>query len=405
MPTYYYTAINQSGNTVTGNIDADSVDTANQILVGRGYIPQKMTERTPGAGFWEGDFRAMLTPVQPLDLILFTKQLRTMLKAGIAIVHLLQVLENQTENPKLKKIIGKMALLIGEGGSLYDTFRKYPSVFPNLYCSMIRAGEQSGSLVEVLERLIYIIEHEHKVTADIKSALRYPVIVMLFLAVAFVVLLTVVIPKFITIFSKAGLDLPLPTRVCLLMYEFVSQWWPLIILGCGGVIVAVMLYMKTDKGRLVWDTLLLKIPILGTVFMKAAMSRFGSIFSILQASGVSILETMKILAGTIGNAAIASQLDRISSLMAEGRGIAEPLKSSKYFSPMVIHMVAVGEESGNLDELLREMSAHYDTEVEYAMKKLSDSIGPILTIALTVIVGFFALAIFLPMWDLTKLVK
>lgn len=405
MPTYFYTAINQSGNTVTGNLDADSVDTANQILVGRGYIPQKMTERAPGTGFFEGGLKAMLTPVQPMDLILFTKQFRTMLRAGVAIVHLLQVLENQTENPKLKKIIGKMAVHIEEGAGLYDTFKKFPSVFSELYCSMIRAGEQSGSLAEVLERLIYIIEHENKVKSDIKAALRYPMIVVLFLGIAFMVLLTVVIPKFITIFSKAGLELPLPTRICLIMYEFISQWWPFVILGGITVITALVLYIKTDRGRLVWDALRLKIPIIGTVFMKAAMSRFGSIFSILQASGVSILEAMKILAGTIGNAAIASQLDRISTLMAEGRGIAEPLKSSKYFSPMVIHMVAVGEESGNLDELLREMSAHYDAEVEYAMKKLSDSIGPILTIALAAVVGFFALAIFLPMWDLTKLVK
>ncbi len=405
MPTYYYTAINQSGNTVTGNLEADSVDTANHILAGRGYIPQKVAERDFGARLFDGSLQSLLTPVQPLDIILFTKQFRTMLKAGVSMVQLLQVLENQTENPKLKRIIGKMAAQIQEGATLYDTFKKHPRVFSELYCSMIRAGEQSGSLVEVLDRLIYIIEHENKVKSDIKAALRYPVIVLLFLGVAFVVLLTVVIPKFVTIFSKAGIDLPLPTRICLTLYQFTSQWWPAIILGSGGIIFACSLYVKTKKGRRVRDALLLKIPILGNVFMKAAMSRFGSIFSILQASGVSVLEAMKILAGTIDNAAIASQLDRVSALMAEGRGIADPLKTSKYFSPMVIHMVAVGEASGNLDELLREMSAHYDTEVEYAMKKLSDSIGPILTIALAVIVGFFALAIFLPMWDLTKLVK
>ena len=260
MPTYFYTAINQSGNTVTGKLDTDSVDTANQILVSRGYIPQKMTEKDMGGGFLEGGLGALLTPIKPLDLILFTKQFRTMLKAGVAIVRLLQVLENQTENPKLKKIIGKMAVHIEEGASLYDTFKKYPRVFSELYCSMIRAGEQSGSLVEVLDRLIYIIEHENKVKSDIKAALRYPMIVILFLGVAFVVLLTVVIPKFITIFSKAGLNLPLPTRVCLVLYQFVSQWWLLIILGAVAMTFFSILYIKTDKGRLVWDTALLKIP-------------------------------------------------------------------------------------------------------------------------------------------------
>ncbi len=259
--------------------------------------------------------------------------------------------------------------------------------------------------MQVLERLIYIIEHENKVKTDIKAALRYPMFVVLFLGVAFVVLLTFVIPKFITIFSNAKIDLPLPTRICMMLYQFLHQYWPVIILGAAGAIVIVSLYIKTPTGRHLRDAMMLKLPIIGNVFLKAAMSRFGSIFSILQSSGVSILDAMNILGGTIGNAAISSQLSRIRDLMAEGQGISGPLKSSRYFSPMVIHMVAVGEETGNLDELLKEMSVHYDAEVEYAMKKLSDSIGPILTIALAAVVLFFALAIFLPMWDLTKLVK
>jgi type IV pilus assembly protein PilC len=229
--------------------------------------------------------------------------------------------------------------------------------------------------------------------------------VILFLAVAFVVLLTVVIPKFISFFSRAGLTLPWPTRVCIGLHHFVADNWVFILLA--GIVIgfALMAYLRTSVGRLVRDAIMLKLPLIGKVFQKAAMSRFGSIFSILQASGVSVLESMDILSGTIGNAAISKQLGRIRKLMAEGRGISAPLKSSKFFTPMVIHMVAVGEESGNLDELLREMSVHYDAEVEFAMKRLSDGIGPILTIALAVIVGFFALAIFMPILDLTKLVK
>ena len=404
MPVYQYKAINSSGNTVSGELEADSPDSANSILAARGYIPDRVVEK--GAGrFFEGRLRGVLTPIQPMDLILFTKQLRTMIKAGVPIVHLLQVLENQTENHRLKRIIGKMAADIQSGSGLHETFRKHPGVFSHLYCSMIQAGEKSGSLVDVLERLIYIVDHEHKVKSDVKAALRYPMFVMIFLGVAFVVLLTVVIPKFVTIFSKAGLVLPMPTRVCLSLYHFVNQYWPVIIIAAIGSIAVLSAYTKTTIGRRQRDTLMLNLPIIGNVFLKTAMSRFGSIFSILQGSGVSILESMDILSGTIGNAAISNQLTRIRDLMAEGRGISGPLKSSKYFSPMVIHMVAVGEESGNLDELLKEMSVHYDVEVEYAMKKLSDSIGPILTLALAAIVGFFAFAIFLPMWDLTKLVK
>jgi type IV pilus assembly protein PilC len=404
MPIFRYKAINPNGNTVSGELEADNAESANAILGSRGFIPDRVVEKGPG-GSLEKRLQIALTPVRPLDLILFTKQLRTMLKAGVPIVHLLQVLENQTENRRLKQIIGGMAVNIQAGAGLHETFRKYPQVFSLLYCSMIEAGEKSGSLVEVLDRLTYIIEHENKVKSDIKAALRYPMFVLMFLACAFVVLLTVVIPKFITIFSKAGLDLPLPTRICLILYQFIDQYWPFIILAVAGIVAGFTVYTKTANGRRVRDALMLRLPIIGKVFQKAAMSRFGSIFSILQSSGVSVLESMDILGGTIGNAAISQQLERIRHLMAEGMGISSPLKSSKYFTPMVIHMVAVGEESGNLDELLKEMSVHYDAEVDYAMKKLSDSIGPILTIALAAIVGFFALAIFLPMWDLTKLVK
>jgi type IV pilus assembly protein PilC len=404
MPIYHYKAINQSGHAVTGQLEADTAETASGHLASMGLIPDRVTEKGTGGGFSDWLQRA-LTPVKPLDLILFTKQFRTMVKAGVPIVHLLQVLENQTENPSLERTIAKMASDIQTGAGLNESFRKHPKIFSYLYCSMIEAGEKSGSLVAVLDRLIYIIEHENKVKEDVKAALRYPMFVFLFLCVAFVVLLTFVMPRFVSIFSKAGLNLPLPTRICLELHHFMAGNWVFVLLAIVGIGLFLALYIKTPGGRLVRDALMLRLPLLGPVFQKAAMSRFGSIFSILQASGVSVLESMEIMGGTIGNTAISRQLTRIRDLMAEGQGISAPLKSSKYFPPMVIHMVAVGEESGNLDELMKEMSDHYDAEVGYAMKKLSDSIGPILTIALAVVVGFFALAIFLPMWDLTKLVK
>jgi type IV pilus assembly protein PilC len=178
-----------------------------------------------------------------------------------------------------------------------------------------------------------------------------------------------------------------------------------IIGGVTAVIVSLMLYVKTPPGRYTRDRLVMHIPLLGPLFVKAAMSRFAAIFSILQHSGVSVIQAMDILSGTIGNAAISREFNRIKDKLEEGRGIAEPLRSARYFTPMVISMVAIGEDTGNLDELLKEVSDHYDTEVEYAVKQLSDAIAPILTVGLAAVVGFFALAIFLPMWDLTKMVK
>jgi len=253
--------------------------------------------------------------------------------------------------------------------------------------------------------LTYIIEHEHKVKSDIKSALQYPIIVVIFLVIAFFILLTFVIPKFITIFINAGLDLPLPTVICRIMYDCLIGYWYILAIVVAVIVAGLTAYLRTPAGQYVRDSYLMKLPVLGPLFIKSAMSRFASIFAILQSSGIPVLEAMSILTGTIGNSAISREFDRIRDQLEEGRGIASPLQSAKYFTPMVVNMVAIGEESGNLDEMLREVADHYDVEIEYAVAKLSEAVGPLLTVGLAGVVGFFALAIFLPMWDLTQMVK
>jgi type IV pilus assembly protein PilC len=302
-------------------------------------------------------------------------------------------------------VVAQMAQDIRTGSTLYEATEKHPAVFSPLYRSMVRAGELSGSLPDVLSRLVYIIEHETKIRSDIKSALQYPKMVVVALGVAFIVLLTFVIPKFVNIFAKAGLTLPLPTKIAMLMYQFLSGYWHIIIAVIAGLIFVLRAYFKTNAGRLVKDTFLLRLPILGPLFNKAALSRFASIFAILHSSGVPVLTSMSILAGTIGNSAISREFERVREKMGEGQGIAAPLGSAKYFTPMVVDMVAIGEETGNIEDMLREITIHYDDEVAYAVKGLSDAIGPILIVGLAAVVGFFALAIFLPMWDLTKMVK
>lgn len=404
MPQFSYKAIGDTGKMTTGTLDADSVEAANNILTARGLIPTKVVKKSDRNGSG-GSLELRLTKVRAPELILFTKQFRTMFKAGISIVNLLEILESQTENAKLKWILANMARNIAEGTGLHEAFAKHPSVFSALYCSMVRAGEASGALPDVLERLTYIIEHENKVKQDIKAALQYPIIVICFLFVAFIVLLTFVIPKFASIFQNAGIDLPLPTKICIFLYDGLSNYWYLIIAGLIGIVITLVAVLRTDQGRLIRDTLFMKLPIVGPLFVKTAMSRFASIFSILQASGVAVLDAMQILSGTIGNSAISLEFDRLKDKLAEGRGIAGPLKAAKYFTPMVVTMVAIGEESGNLDEMLREVAVHYDTEVEYAMGKMSQAIGPILMVGLAAVVGFFAMAIFLPMWDMASIVK
>lgn len=405
MSKFSYEATTETGATVTGALDADSMDMTVNMLAARGLIPLKVVPAggpTSASSFY--GFKERLTKVKTQDLIIFTKQLKTLLKASVPMLTILQVLENQTQNLKLRKIAAIMREDIKQGATLYDCFRKHPGTFSSLYCSMVRAGETSGAVPEVLDRLTRIIQHEHKVKSDIMAALQYPITVCVTLACAFFVLLTFVIPKFAAIFKTAGLKLPLPTVICMKLNAFIQSYWYLVLIGFAALFFGLSHYLRTESGRYFKDALILRLPIFGPLFIKAAMSRFASIFAILQASGVPVLEALKVLAGALGNKAIGREFEKIRVRVEEGRGIAGPLSSARYFTPMVINMVAIGEEAGNLDEMLREVSNHYDDEVAYAIGKLSEALGPILIVGLAGVVGFFAFAIFLPMWDLAKMV-
>lgn len=406
MPNYTFQAINENGAVITGDIEAESPDKASSMLAERGYIPTRVKEQGHGISSrqWSRIFRKM-NPVKITDLILFTKQFRSLFKAGVPIVRSLQVLQAQTQDRALKEAIGSMLQSINQGFTLTAAMEKHDTIFSPLYCSMIRAGEMSGSVPESLERLIYIIEHESRIKSDIKSALQYPMIVTIALVAAFFVLLTFVIPQFVEMFSKGGIVLPMPTKIAMMLYQFLSSYWYLLLGGAIAFFVGLKSYLKTEQGHYVKDTIILRLPILGPLFLKAAMSRFASIFGILQSSGVPVMTSMKILSDVMGNKAISRELDRVREQIQEGRGIAAPLGAAKYFPPMVVDMVAIGEETGNIEDMLKQVTLHYDDEVSYAVKRLSDLIGPVLIVGLAAVVGFFALAIFLPMWDLTKMAR
>ena len=402
MPSYTYQVIDERGATIKGDIEAESRDSALTMLADRGYIPSKVSEKGSGFAFGQWSRKLLKKPVKHADIILFTKQFNSLFKAGVPIIRAFQVLEAQTQNSTLKEAIASMSQNIKQGSSLYGAMERHGTIFSPLYVSMVKAGETSGTVTESLERLIYIIEHEAKIKADIKSAMQYPIMVTVALVVAFFVLLTFVIPKFAEMFSKSGIDLPVPTKIAIMLYNFLANYWYLIIVCIIALFVGLRTYLKTENGRYVKDTLILRLPVIGPLFVMAAMSRFASIFGMLQSAGVPVMTAMRVLSGIIGNAAIAREFERVRELMHEGRGIATPLSSAKYFPPMVVDMVAIGEETGNIEDMLRQVSAHYDDEVSYVVKRLSDLIGPILIVGLAVVVLFFALAIFLPMWDLTK---
>lgn len=407
MANFSYQAISESGANVSGLLEADSLQAAESILLSRGYIPSRVTSAGAAGGQSSlmSKIEEMLGKIDISELILFTKQFRSMLQAGIPLMRLLTVLENQSENKTLKRTVSAIGKDIRAGSTLSDAMGKHPKIFSPLYLNMVNAGEISGTLPEVMNRLISIIEHEAKVKQDIKSAMQYPMTVLIALGFAFFFLLTFVIPKFVAVFAKAKLALPLPTKIAMLLYQVLANYWGILIVVVAGLIFGLRFYFKTSSGHLMKDSVILKMPIMGPLIQKAALSRFASIFSILQASGVPVMQALEILSGTIGNVAISREFDRIREKVREGQGISGPLSAGKFFTPMVVDMVAIGEESGNLEDMLRQVSIHYDDEVAYTVKRMSDLIGPILIVGLAAVVGFFAMAIFLPMWDLTKMVK
>lgn len=406
MPKYAYEAINDSGQTVTGEIDAESLDLANVYILQKGFIPSKLRrKRKLSVDLDVSLVKEVFAPVRTRDIILFTKQFRTMIRAGVPMMELLKILEAQTENPKLSRVIGKIARDIKEGAAIHEAFSRHPKIFSPLYCSVIEAGERAGSLADVLERMTYVMEREHETQSNVKAMLRYPVFVLMFLVVAFFILLVFVMPKFVKIFQMRGVALPLPTKICLFIYQMVVGSWFVILIVAIFLVGGLAVYFRTEKGRYLKDRMIIGMPIFGNLVVKSAMARFSSIFSILQFSGVPVLESLSILSGTIGNQVIANEFDKIRVKIEGGGGLAGPMKAANYFPPMVINMVAVGEQTEKLDMLLRDVARHYDSEVEYSIKEIMDSVSPLLTVGISVVVGFFALSIFLPMWDMTKMVR
>lgn len=407
MILFTYKALDDLGNEVTGEITAKSEQHAMEMIAQKGQIPESVKKKTvsPGKSWKTSTFDKLIFSVNSRDIILFTMQFKTLLNSGISIIQIFQILEEQTENQKLSAVCIEIIKDLREGSSLFNAFSRHNTVFSNLYCTLIKAGELSGALPGILERLVFILEHEDKIKSDIKFAIRYPLIVILFLTIAFFVLLTFVVPKFVTLFQEAGIELPLPTKICMFLYLSLNHYWYYILGVAIAASIVLFRFIQTEKGKYTRDSLLMEVPFVGKLLIKATMSRFASIFSILQLSGISVLESLKILADTLNNKAIAKEFDKVNELLVEGRGIAAPLVKARYFPAMVVNMIAIGEQSGTLDDTLAEISKHYDVEVEYATKTFSEALGPALVIGLAAVVGFFAFAIFLPMWDLTKMVQ
>ena len=398
MPLFKYKAISPSGVVIQDTMEAESAQIVAEKLDKQGYLPLRISQGKIGK-------KLDISRVKLDEIIIFTRQLVTLLKAGIPLLSSLEALSEQTTSEKMKGIIREIYMDIEGGASLSEALAKHPRVFSRFYINSVRAGEASGSLDDVLERMGSTLQYEKERSSAVKSAMRYPLIVVIAICIAFVVMTTVVVPKFIPIFSKFGAELPLPTRILMGVSSFIKKYWYVLLSGLGGLSLGFMNYIKTDRGRYQWDSLKLKLPAIGPLVLKTSMSRFARMFETLNKSGLPILQTLDIVSKTVGNVVVGREVEKAIRGVRKGEGIAKPLKESKLFTPMVVRMIAIGEQSGSLDQMLASIAEHYDLEVDYALKKLTSMIEPLLTVGIGAVVLLFALAIFLPMWDMLGIIR
>src|SRR5882724_1265781 len=402
MPTFEYTARNtSSGQIQKGQLDvASQADVSNYLrknrlmLVSVREAPKQIKFTMPGA-----------QRIKTRDIVIFTRQFATMINAGLPLVQSLTILAQQTDNKALAEVTRAVVYDVESGNTLADAFSKHPRAFSDLYVNMVAAGEAGGILDTILLRLATFLEKNDALMRKVKGAMVYPGVIISVAAIAIAILLVFVIPVFQSMFASVSLDLPLPTRVVIMLSDFLIGYWWAILLGIGLLVFAIRRYYGTMAGRKNIDTVLLKSPVLGDLLRKSAVSRFTRTLGTLISSGVSILEGLEITAKTAGNMVIHDAVMASRQSIAGGETIAAPLEKSKVFPPMVISMIAVGEQTGGLDEMLTKIADFYDEEVDVAVSALLSLLEPIMIVVLGVIVGGMVVAMYLPIFDMVNAVQ
>ena len=401
MPNFKYTAKDDSGKTVSGIFEAADYAVAIDMLRKRGLVIVSVKEaaaRLKISGISFGNRKKVKTD----DLVVFSRQLATMVDAGIPLVGALDILGDQIENKSFGDIIMKLRNDVETGSSLSDAISKHKKVFSALFVNMVKAGESSGMLDEILDRLAQYLEKTSNLQKKIKSALIYPAVVSAMALGITLLLLLKVIPVFKNIFSGFGAELPKPTMILISISDALQKYFPAIFLIAIVVVLMVTRYVKTDKGRLKYDSLLLKMPIFGVLFTKVAISKFTRTFSTLIKSGVPILNSLEIVGKTSGNRAVEVAVEMVRNNVREGESIAEPLARSKIFPSMVVRMVSVGEQSGELEKMLSKIADFYDEQVDAAVSGLTSLIEPLIIAFLGIVIGTIVICMFLPIFKLTS---
>jgi len=406
MPHFSYRGRNSRGDLVAGRLEAaDSGQVADQLL-STGITPVHIdaaagAERAgAGAPQW---WRALTAPdVGEVDLMLFSRQMYTLLRAGVPILRAFAGLQESVRNPALKGVIADLLVNLDAGRELSSALRRHPKVFGNYYVSIVRVGETTGTLAESFDRMFHHIEFERGVRERIKTALRYPLIVLAAIAIAIAIVNFAVIPAFARIYEVNKVPLPVLTRVLIATSDFFLAWWPAMLVALIALVGGLRAWVRTESGRYAWDRYKLRLPIAGEIISKATLSRLARSLAVAMQSGVPIVQGLTVVADVVDNVYMAQRIEQMRDGVERGESLLRTAAAVGVFTPVVLQMIAVGEETGELDELLAEVARMYEREVDYDIRNLSANIEPILTVAMGVMVLVLALGVFLPIWGLGK---
>ncbi len=396
MPTFSYTARTSGGELKQSTIDASSRDEAVNQLRRQRLTIVKVDENRPTKARGSIGMR---------DIVIFTRQFSTMINAGLPLVQALDILAKQSENKALAQTVREVVFEVESGHTVADAMRKHPKAFSDLYTNMVDAGEKGGILDTILGRLAVFLEKNDALVRKVKGAMIYPAVIMGVAVIAIVVLLWKVIPVFQNMFASVSMELPAPTKFVIGMSSFLNNYWWALIAGAVGAVFGIKQAYATSGGRLMIDKFMLRVPVLGDVLRKSAVSRFTRTLGTLISSGVSILDGLEITAKTSGNRVIQDAIMESRASIAGGESISAPLQKSQVFPPMVISMISVGEQTGGLDEMLTKIADFYDDEVDAAVSGLLSLLEPIMIVFLGVVVGGMIVAMYLPIFDMVNAVQ
>lgn len=406
MAYFAYKARNSRGELIQGVLEsADSGAVADQLF-NTGVTPVEIREtQRPTAsgtgGWWQ---RLTEQKVRPLDVQLFSRQMYTLLKAGVPIMRGLAGLQESASSPAFGRVLQDTRESLDSGRELSASLRRHPDIFNSFYISMVRVGETTGRLDEVFLHLFDHLEFERDMKSRVRAAMRYPLFVIIAMVAAIAVINLFVIPAFAKVYAGFNAELPLVTKILIAASEFSVRYWPLILAIIVAAILAFRMYIATPNGRYRWDRTKLRIPIMGKILLKSALARFSRSFALAGRSGVPVLQGLNVVAQTVDNKYIESRIEQMRDGVERGESILRTAMTTGVFTPVVLQMIAVGEETGELDTLMGEVADMYEREVDYELKTLSAQIEPILILMLGVLVLILALGVFLPIWDLGSVV-